>query len=115
MVYYPHPIIYPIEYYESTRMYATEDIAAMKVQAILGRGKKKNFWDMAELLKWYSLNEIISFHQKKYPSQQLLISIPQAVSFFEDANESEDPISLKGQTWESVKKIIQSHVNEYLK
>ncbi len=115
MVYYPHPIIYPIEYYESTRMYATEDIAAMKVQAILGRGKKKNFWDMAELLKWYSLNEIISFHQKKYPSRQLLISIPQAVSYFEDGDESEDPISLKGQTLESVKKIIQSHVNKYLK
>ncbi|MFN0082063.1 MAG: nucleotidyl transferase AbiEii/AbiGii toxin family protein [Ferruginibacter sp.] len=115
LVYYPHPIIYPIVHYENTRMYATEDIAAMKVQAILGRGKKKDFWDLAELLNWYPLKEIISFHQKKYPSQQLLISIPQAISYFEDADESEDPVSLKGQTWEGVKKNIQSHVNNYLK
>ena len=32
-------------------MYATEDIVAMKVQTILGRGKKKDFWDIAQLLE----------------------------------------------------------------
>ncbi len=87
----------------------------MKIQAILGRGKKKDFWDMAELLQDFSIKNIITFHHQKYPSQQLLISIPQAITYFADADESEDPISLKGQTWESVQKIIQSHVNEYLK
>ena len=97
LVYYPHPITFPINHFEDIRMYDSKDIAAMKIQAILGRGKKKDFWDMAELLQNYSLKEIISFHQKKYPSQQLLISIPQAISYFEDADESEDPVSLKGQ------------------
>jgi hypothetical protein len=100
---------------DNIRMYSSIDIAAMKVQAILGRGKKKDFWDLAELLTHYSLEEIISFYSKKYPSQQLLISIPQAVTYFDDAEESEDPVSLKGQTWESVKKIIQQKVNDYLK
>ena len=87
----------------------------MKIQAILGRGRKKDFWDLAELLVHFSLEEIISFHSQKYPSQQLLISIPQAVTYFNDAEESDEPVSLKGQTWESVKKIIQQQVNEYLK
>lgn len=68
LVYYPHPIIQQIEQHENIRMYATEDIAAMKIQAILGRGKKKDFWDIAEILEQYTLNEIIYFHQKKYPS-----------------------------------------------
>ena len=45
----------------------------------------------------------------------MLISIPHAITYFDDAEESEDPISLKGQTWEAVKKIIQQHVNDYLK
>lgn len=96
-------------------MYNSEDIAAMKIQAILGRGRKKDFWDLAELLNHFSLEQIIGFYSKKFPSQQLLISIPQAVTYFDDAEESEDPISLKGQTWESVKKIIQQKVSEYLK
>ena len=83
---------------DSIRMYSSSEIAAMKIQAILGRGKKKDFWDMATLLQHYSLEEIIGFHTKKYPSQQLLISIPQAIIYFDEAEESEDPISLKGQS-----------------
>jgi hypothetical protein len=96
-------------------MYANADIAAMKVQAILGRGKKKDFWDMAELLNHFSLQQIITWHNQKYPNQMLLISIPQALTFFADAEESEEPVSLKGQTWVSIKAQIQQKVKEYLK
>lgn len=97
------------------RMFSDEDIIAMKFFAILKRAHKKDFWDVAELLEHYSLDACIKMYYKKYPNMQLLVSIPYALTYFEDANESEDPISLKGQTWESVKKIIQVHVNEYLK
>lgn len=86
----------------------------MKVNAILGRGKKKDFWDLAELLLHYSVKDICSFYTKKFPSQQLLISIPYALTWFNDADETEDPVSLKGQTWESVKKFIQKKVREFL-
>ena len=90
-------------------------IFAMKINAILGRGKKKYFWNIAELLKHYSVQECISAYTQKYPSRQLLISIPNALTYFVDADESEDPISLRGQTWESVKKSIQQKVNAFLK
>ena len=115
IVKYKHKQIDKVITEDDIRMYSSSEIAAMKIQAILGRGKKKDFWDMATLLQHYSLEEIIGFHTKKYPSQQLLISIPQAIIYFDEAEESEDPISLKGQTWESVKKIIQQKVNDYLK
>ena len=87
----------------------------MKVQAILGRGKKKDFWDIAELLQYYSVSEFINFHQEKYASQHLLISIPQALTYFSDAEETEEPISLKNQTWTGIKKFIQKKVRDYLK
>ena len=61
-----------------------------------------------------ALKEIIENHQKKYPNQMLLISIPQALVFFEDAEESENPISLNEQTWKNVQRIIKQKVNEYL-
>lgn len=112
---YPHNLIKPVLLTEGIRMYGDEDIAAMKVNAVLGRGKKKDFWDLYELLKKYPLHEIIQWHGAKYPSQQLLISIPQAITYFTDADESEEPVSLKGQTWESVKQSIGRHVNKYLK
>ncbi len=87
----------------------------MKINAILGRGQKKDFFDLAELLKHYSLKEILDWHKQKYPSQQLLISIPNALIYFEDAELSPDPVSLNGQTWEKVKKILQLKVREFLK
>ena len=100
---------------DGIRMFGDKDIIAMKIFAILQRAVKKDFWDLAELLKHYSLHDCIEAYTLKYPSNQMLISIPHAITYFDDAEESEDPISLKGQTWEGVKKIIQRHVNEYLK
>ena len=115
MIRHPHSLIRPHLNIENLRMFSTEDIIAMKVQAILGRGKKKDFWDVAELLNHYSISDFIKFHTEKYVSQNLLITVPQALTFFADAEESENPVSLKKQTWESVKKFINAKVREYLK
>lgn len=111
---HPHPIIRPIKEIEGIRFFSTEDIIAMKVQAILGRGKKKDFWDIAELLKHYHVADFVRLHKEKYSSQNLLITVPQAITYFGDAEESEDPVSLKGQTWKSVQKSINQKVREYL-
>ena len=99
---------------DEIRMFSDKDIIAMKIFALLKRAQKKDFWDVAELLQHYSIQNFIDFYNEKYPNQMLLISIPHALTYFEDANESEDPISLKGQTWESVQTIIKQKVSEYL-
>ena len=114
IVYYPHPPITPFEILEGIKMYSNKDIAAMKINAILGRGAKKDFWDIAQLLSEFKLEEIIQFHKLKYPSQMLLISIPTALTYYEDAEESDEPVSLQGQTWEGIKKLIQLRVREFL-
>lgn len=95
LVYYPHPIIYPVELRENIRMYDDRDLIAMKIQAILGRGKKKDFWDLYELLQHYNLFDMINFHKKKYPNQMMLISIPQVLVYFADAENSDEPVSFK--------------------
>jgi predicted nucleotidyltransferase component of viral defense system len=115
IVHHPHLLIGKIEETDKIRMYGDEDIIAMKLNAILGRGRKKDFWDLYELLHHYSLKDMIRFHETKFPEQNLLITIPQAIIYFDDAEESEAPVSLKGQTWESVKKFIQKKVSDYLK
>lgn len=70
---------------------------------------------MAELLKHYSLDDVLESYHKKYPDQRLAISIPFAITYFEDAEESEDPISLKKQTWQQVKYDIKKVISDYLK
>ena len=115
LVKHPHSLIRPEVIYNGLRMFSIEDIIAMKVQAILGRGKKKDFWDIAELLNHFTVRDFIKFHSEKYSTQNLLITVPQAITYFADAEESEDPISLKNQTWESVQEFIKGKVREYLK
>lgn len=100
---------------DGIRMFSIPDIMAMKIAAIMKRGVKKDFWDIAELLKSYSVEDFINFYTEKYPSQQLLVSVPFALTYFIDAEESETPVSLKGQTWNSIKKFINQKVNEFLK
>ena len=113
-VYYPHPQIRSTVFEDGIPMYADEDIAAMKIQAILGRGKKKDFWDLALLLETYGLDNIMNWHTEKFPNQMLLISIPQTITYFDDAEKSKDPECLRGLTWEEVKSIIRKAVREYL-
>jgi hypothetical protein len=115
LVRHPHPLIRPEETKEGIRMFSVEDIIAMKVQAILGRGKKKDFWDVAELLNHFSVLDFIEFHKQKYTTQNLIITVPQAITYFADAEESEDPISLKKQTWKGVQEAIKKKVRGYLK
>jgi predicted nucleotidyltransferase component of viral defense system len=115
IVYFPHPPITELVIDENIRMYSSADISAMKIQAILGRAQKKDFWDLYELLKHYPLQQLMDWHKQKYPSQMLAISIPNAITYFVDADESETPVSFKGQTWEQVKNGIKQVVSDYLR
>ena len=45
----------------------------------------------------------------------LLISIPRALTYFSDAEDSDDPVSLKGQNWIGVKTKIRDKIDEFLK
>lgn len=110
-----HPLIFETEIIDGIRFYDTRDIAAMKIQAILRRGQKKDFFDIYELLKHYNLESVIKFYNLKYPHQDLFETIPQAITYFEEADESVDPISLRNENWDEVKKGLQKVVNEYLK
>jgi hypothetical protein len=61
------------------------------------------------------VKEAIDFFYQKYPTNQIPIAIPNALTYFADAEESEDPVALNGETWSSVKKTIQQKVNDFLK
>lgn len=112
--YFNYPIIEKTDIINGIRILSDEDLIAMKINAILRCGVKKDFWDISEMLNHYSLSDSIYFYYGKYKGQQLAISIPQALTYFEDAEESEEPISLKNQTWNSVKQNIQQKVREFL-
>ena len=103
-----YPFIRPFLVIENIRMASLEDIAAMKLDAITGRGSKKDFYDLFFLLQHYSIEELFSFYTEKYP-HQTTFHVARSLTYFDDAEIQPSPIVFdKTITWETVKKKIIS-------
>ena len=86
------------------------DIAAMKINAIEGRGTKKDFIDMYFLLQHYSLKEVLDFYARKYPENSMFRAL-MSLSYFEDAEEQIMPKMFSSVTWEEMKQFITAQVS----
>ena len=89
-----------------------KDIAAMKVNAIIGRGTRKDFIDLYVLLQHYSLAEIMDFYRQKYPDFSEYRAIL-SMTYFEDAEMQDMPLMFIDTPWEEMKKTIIKAVNAY--
>ena len=77
----------------------------MKLNAIANRGAKKDFYDIYSLLETFSINELLSLFENKYPEINSF-SVLKSLNYFDDADMELDPISLVDANWKSVKKKI---------
>ena len=92
---------------ENIRMLSTKDIAAMKLNAIAGIGSKKDFIDLYFLLNEFSLEEILSFYEKKYNDGSVFM-VQKSLTYFEDADIQQQPKMFLDFDWETCKqKIIE--------
>ncbi len=92
---------------EGIRMVSKEDIAAMKLNAIAGRGSKKDFIDLYFLLNEFSLEEILSFYETKYNDGSIFM-VQKSLTYFDDADAQQQPKMFKDFHWETCKqKIIE--------
>ena len=91
-----------------------KDIAAMKVNAIMGRGSKKDFIDLFVLLQRYSLSEILQFYKLKYPEYSEYRALL-SMTYFEDAEMQDTPRLFIQDSWEDIKLTIIDTVRDYPK
>jgi hypothetical protein len=89
-----------------------KDIAAMKVNAIMGRGTRKDFIDLFVLLQYYSLPEIMGFYKQKYPEYSEYRALL-SMTYFEDAEMQAMPKMFIDTSWEEMKKTIIKAVEAY--
>jgi predicted nucleotidyltransferase component of viral defense system len=104
-----YKIIKPSVIEDGVRLHSIEDVAAMKLNAILNRGAKKDFYDIYELLKHYSLHELVSFFKIKYPNTNVLMLI-KSLDYFLDADVEPDPIALNKVKWIDIKEEISNQI-----
>jgi predicted nucleotidyltransferase component of viral defense system len=88
---------------EGVRLATVQEIMAMKMEIIQSVGRKKDFWDIHEVLDHYSVEEMIGLHQERYPYGHNRELIIKNLSDFTKADKEIDPDCLRGKHWELIK------------
>lgn len=111
-VYYScYPWLAEVVLEDGIRLASTNDIAAMKINAIEGRGTRKDFVDIYFLLQHYSLKEILEFYKAKYPNYSDFRAL-MSLTYFEDAEVQPMPKMFDSTTWSDMQNVIISKVRE---
>ena len=113
-VYYTDPFIRPVLVEDDIRMVAIEEIVAMKIDVVQRGGRKKDFWDLHELLDTFSISSMLALHEERYPYNHDEGAILKNFTTFTLADEDFDPICLRGKFWQFIKDDIARAVQTYL-
>ncbi len=108
-----YKLIKPCLTKEGIRMFSVEDIAAMKLNAICGRGSKKDFYDIYSLLHIFSLTELLGFYDEKFQSDNSWMAL-RSMQYFEDADTQEQPdLITPFPEWIEIKNFLIKTVNDF--
>jgi predicted nucleotidyltransferase component of viral defense system len=111
-VHEPAKLIKPFLKKDEITYFSVEDIAAMKMHTVCGRGKKKDFFDIYALLELYSWPDLLQWFEQKYGNEQMYI-LWRSVAYFEDADQDPDiqGINPFSKNWVEIKKTILAKCN----
>jgi predicted nucleotidyltransferase component of viral defense system len=114
---YPYPLIKPFIPYLSVNLASPEDITAMKMEAIIERGKKRDFVDIYYSIKKYGLEKILNFVKAKYPEAFNEYNCLHALMYFKDAEvpqKDRKRICLyENIEWKNIKAYIENEAKKY--
>ena len=110
IVNYKYPWLDDVVLEQGLRLASVSDIAAMKITAIIGRGTKKYFIDIAFLLHHFSLEEILHFYAAKYNDSSVFMAM-KSLAYFDDAEADPMPDMFVNQSWQQLKAYILSKIS----
>lgn len=111
IVNYPYNWIgYPI-HEDNLKIASLDDICAMKLAAITGRGTRKDFIDIYFLAKHFNLTEMRCLYEKKYPHGSWFL-VMKSLTYFADAEAEPMPIMLTAIDWNKLKEEILEFVSQ---
>lgn len=103
---FKYPFAEELKVEDGIRMANIRDIACMKIDAIMGRGKKKDFCDLYYLLQHFTLSEIMEAYSNMF-RHSTLFHVYKSLTWFEDADTDKDLMVLdKKFDWEKAKATI---------
>ncbi|WP_374949755.1 nucleotidyl transferase AbiEii/AbiGii toxin family protein [Mucilaginibacter sp.] len=108
------PFLYQVNIIEDIPLADVKDLIALKLNAVKGRGVKKDFWDIAKLLQFFSFEDLFKYYHNRYPYDDTF-AVVRSVVYFADAEDTIDPECLDGMDWSKVKSTITKAFDDYYK
>jgi predicted nucleotidyltransferase component of viral defense system len=104
---YGFALVAPPAKAENILIASIEDIALMKLDALLSRASRKDFYDLFFIAQIISLTTIFQKAPQKYPSvRDFEAQTVKRLVYFENAEQESDPLLLKPVAWEDVKQFF---------
>ena len=115
LVHYAYPMLGRPQSWRGLEVASLEDIAAMKLSAVLGRGSKKDFIDLYELCQRPGLDRVMTAAGRKFPLHaDFPLQAARALLYFEDAEKDPMPHMLVSLEWDAVKQFFLREVPHLL-
>lgn len=104
---YPYPLLAATMPFSGLAVASLEDIGCMEIEAVVGRGKKRDFIDLFFLLRetGFDLEGLFGLFRKKYqaaPGNH--IHVMKSLTYFADADSDPEPVMLVEYSWVEVKR-----------
>jgi predicted nucleotidyltransferase component of viral defense system len=111
LFHYPYALLDPTDNWNGLRIASLQDIAAMKVGAVIGRGSRKDFVDLYGLSMEIGLETILNSAAKKFPDHSdIAIQAARAMVYFQDAEKEPMPRLLRPLAWSKVKSFFEAEI-----
>lgn len=116
LFHYDYPVLARPQRWRGLELASLEDIAAMKLSAVLGRGSKRDFIDLHELCLKMGLKRVMSTAGRKFPRHEdFPLQAARALVYFEDAEKEPMPRMLGPATWDGVRAYFEAAVPKFVK
>lgn len=102
-LFYTDLFVFPCIIEQDIRFSSIEEIAAMKFEVIGQGGRKKDFWDVHELLETFSLEEMLNYYKKRNPYGYSKDELLAQVVDFAVAEHEFTPNCYNDKDWEIIK------------
>ena len=101
---YGYPLLAPADLASGLQVAGLLDIGLMKLDAVVGRGTRKDFYDLYFIAAHISLDELLARSPDKYPgSRDFGMQVLAALVDFDIADQQEQPTMLQPVEWLQVK------------
>lgn len=108
---YPYELLKPASAWGELKVASVEDIAAMKLSAVISRGSKKDFVDLFFLCRLHKVSDLLKWAERKFPGHpNFSVQAAKALVYFKDAEKEPMPRMLKPAPWPEIKAFFEKEI-----